>query len=97
MSKTTQERVKDWREKKAREVGRSLAVWLEPSTTKQLKFLQEEFPKETNASLVAKAIKNQYRVTRDQKAGRGKEEWFTVSERRLSRTFEFSGRQKRTL
>jgi len=69
ISKTTRERVKAWREKKAEKGGRSLTVCLEADTAKMLELLLDEYPKKNNASLVAMAIKTLFQVTQKAKVG----------------------------
>jgi tRNA(Ser,Leu) C12 N-acetylase TAN1 len=55
-------RVKKWREKKAKEGGRSLSVWLKPETAQMMDELKKELKAE-NASVIAQAIKTLYEVT----------------------------------
>jgi len=69
IAKTTRERVRAWREKKAEKGGRSLTVWLEADTAKMLELLLDEYPSKNNASLVEMAIKTLFQVTQKAKVG----------------------------
>ena len=71
IAKTTRERVKAWRDKRAEKGGRSLTVWLEADTAKMLELLLDEYPNKNNASLVAMAIETQFKVTQSQKPKAG--------------------------
>jgi len=58
-------RVRKWREKKAKEGGRSLSVWLKPETAQMMDRLKKELKAE-NASVIAQAIKKLHEVTCNQ-------------------------------
>lgn len=62
MGQTNRQRVKEWREKKAREGGRSLSVWLEPEIAKKLDELKGASG-ESTAVLVARAVSTFHSVT----------------------------------
>jgi hypothetical protein len=64
MAKPSRERVREWRERKAKKGGRSLSVWLEPETAQMMDHLLKSFG-ETASPLIARAIKNLHNVTRD--------------------------------
>jgi hypothetical protein len=57
----TNERVKAWRDKKRRQGGRSLSLWLDPDTTEQLDALRKHFGRfkgGRNKPLIARAIRH---------------------------------------
>jgi hypothetical protein len=60
---TNKERVRAWREKKAKEGGQNLTVWLEVDTVQKMEILLDRFPKKNKASLVAFAINELYNQT----------------------------------
>jgi hypothetical protein len=62
MGQTNRQRVREWREKKAREGGRSLSVWLEPEIAKKLDELKGASG-ESTAVLVARAVSTFHSVT----------------------------------
>ena len=62
MVKPTRERVREWREKKAKKGGRSLSVWLEPDTARMLHELLSHYG-ETASPLIARAISTLYDST----------------------------------
>lgn len=62
MAKPSRERVRRWRERKAKKGGRSLSTWLEPETVRMMDYLLNHYG-ETAAPLVARAIANLYDVT----------------------------------
>jgi len=64
MAKPSRERVRKWREKKAKKGGRSLSTWLEPETAQMMDFLLSHYG-ESAAPLIARAIGTLYRFTRD--------------------------------
>lgn len=51
------ERVESWREKKKNAGGKSLTVWLDAESVKQLDELLFRFPKKNKSTLVTHAIK----------------------------------------
>ena len=57
---TKKERVQSWREKKKKEGGKSLTVWVDVAAVEQLEALLDRFPRENKSSLVALAIKTLY-------------------------------------
>ena len=57
---TNKQRVQAWRNKKAKEGGKNMSVWIEPETVKQIDELLEKFPDKNKASLVAHAIESLY-------------------------------------
>lgn len=62
MAKPSRERVRRWRERKAKKGGRSLSTWLEPETVRMMDYLLNYYG-ETAAPLVARAIANLYEAT----------------------------------
>ena len=64
MAKSVKKRVREWRERKAREGGRSLSTWLEPDTARMLDFLLGHYG-ETVSPVIARAIESLYNVTCD--------------------------------
>lgn len=62
MAKPSRERVRRWRERKAKKGGRSLSTWLEPETVRMMDYLLNYYG-ETAAPLVARAIANLYDIT----------------------------------
>ncbi|RJP94021.1 MAG: hypothetical protein C4518_04510 [Desulfobacteraceae bacterium] len=54
---TNRQRVRQWREKKAKEGGKNLSVWMEPETVKQMDELLERLPDEDKTSIIALAIR----------------------------------------
>ncbi len=62
MVKPTRERVREWREKKAKKGGRSLSVWLEPETARMMHELLGHYG-ETASPLIARAISTLYDST----------------------------------
>ncbi len=65
IAKTTRERVKSWREKKAEKGGRSLTVWLEADIAKMLELLLDRHPDKNKTSLIALAVKELHKQTID--------------------------------
>jgi hypothetical protein len=55
MGQTNRQRVKEWRERKSKEGGRSLSVWMAPETAKRLDEIKE-IAGESTSLLVARAI-----------------------------------------
>lgn len=62
MAKAIKDRVRDWRERKSQEGGRSLSAWLEPDTARMFQALQEHFG-DTTSPLVARAIEALHALT----------------------------------
>lgn len=62
MAKPSRERVRKWREKKAKKGGRSLSTWLEPETVRMMDYLLNHYG-ETAAPLIARAIASLYEAT----------------------------------
>ncbi len=62
MGRTNRQRVKEWRERRSKEGGRSLSVWIEPETAKKLDELKEK-SEEATSFLVARAIAALHNVT----------------------------------
>ena len=62
MGRTNRQRVKEWRERRSREGGRSLSVWMEPETVKKLDEIKEK-SEEATSFLVARAIEVLHNVT----------------------------------
>ncbi|MDY0039579.1 MAG: hypothetical protein RBS57_04655, partial [Desulforhabdus sp.] len=62
MAKPSRERVRKWREKKAKTGGRSLSTWLEPETVRMMDYLLDYYG-ETAAPLIARAISTLYQIT----------------------------------
>jgi len=54
---TKKERVQSWREKKKKEGGKSLTVWLDADAVEQLETLLDRYPRKNKSSLMALAIK----------------------------------------
>jgi len=54
---TKKERVQSWREKKKKEGGKSLNVWLDVKAVEQLDALLDRYPRENKSSMMAFAIK----------------------------------------
>jgi hypothetical protein len=62
MGQTNRQRVKEWREKKSKEGGRSLSIWMEPEIAKKLDEIKETAGESTSL-LVARAIAAFHDVT----------------------------------
>lgn len=62
MARSSRERVRKWREKKAKKGGRSLSTWLEPETAKMMDYLLDYYG-DTAGPLIARALTTLYNVT----------------------------------
>lgn len=62
MAKAIRDRVRNWRDRKSQEGGRSLSAWLEPDTARMFQALQEHFG-DTTSPLVARAIEALHALT----------------------------------
>ncbi|OIQ01614.1 MAG: hypothetical protein AUK55_01385 [Syntrophobacteraceae bacterium CG2_30_61_12] len=62
MAKAIRDRVRDWRDRKSQEGGRSLSAWLEPDTARMFQTLQEHFG-DTTSPLVARSIEALHALT----------------------------------
>ena len=57
---TNRQKVRLWREKKAKEGGKNLSVWIEPEIVRQMDELLERFPDEDKTSIIALALRTLY-------------------------------------
>jgi hypothetical protein len=62
MRRTNSQRVREWREKKSKEGGRSLSVWMGPETARKLHEIKDRSG-EATSSLVTRAIEALHAVT----------------------------------
>ena len=62
MGQTNRQRVKEWREKKSKEGGRSLSVWMKPEIAKKLDEIKA-IAGESTSRLVARAIESFHNIT----------------------------------